>query len=134
VKVNGTAVIDFINSLGNCQFTPNAEIHIIQIIREALANVIRHANATKASVSMDCDHQGQVTVSIEDNGIGMDDEGDMMQHYGLPIMKERAEHLGGELHINESSTGGTQVNLVFTITDVSNRETQRIYPEQLRDA
>jgi two-component system nitrate/nitrite sensor histidine kinase NarX len=43
---------------------------------------------------MDCDQQGLVTVTIEDNGIGMDDEGDMMQHYGVPIMKERAEHLG----------------------------------------
>ncbi|MCG7895259.1 MAG: type IV pili methyl-accepting chemotaxis transducer N-terminal domain-containing protein [Candidatus Thiodiazotropha taylori] len=126
--------IEFINNLGNCQFTPNAEIHIIQIIREALSNVIRHANATEASVSMSCDHQGLVTVLIEDNGIGMDDEGDMMQHYGLPIMKERAEHLGGELNINESPTGGLQINLVFTIADISNRESQRIFTEQLKDA
>ncbi|MCG8094004.1 MAG: hypothetical protein JAZ17_10325, partial [Candidatus Thiodiazotropha endolucinida] len=87
-----------------------------------------------ASVSMSCDHQGLVTVLIEDNGIGMDDEGDMMQHYGLPIMKERAEHLGGELNINESPTGGLQINLVFTIADISNRESQRIFTEQLKDA
>jgi two-component system nitrate/nitrite sensor histidine kinase NarX len=126
--------IQFINTLGNCQFTANAEIHVIQIIREALSNVIRHANATKANVSMDCDHQGLVTITIEDNGIGMDDEGDMMQHYGLPIMKERAEHLGGELHINESSTGGTQIHLSFTIADISNRESQRFFTEQLKDA
>ncbi|PLY12029.1 MAG: hypothetical protein C0631_18130 [Sedimenticola sp.] len=37
----------------------------------------------------------------------------MMLHYGLPIMKERAEWLGGELEIGEPEKGGTQIKLSF---------------------
>ncbi|MES9843022.1 MAG: ATP-binding protein, partial [Candidatus Sedimenticola sp. 6PFRAG5] len=60
---------------------------------------------------------GLVTILVEDNGIGIDDERDMMLHYGLPIMKERAEWLGGSLEIGESPEGGTRVKLTFTISD-----------------
>ncbi|MCU7922962.1 MAG: type IV pili methyl-accepting chemotaxis transducer N-terminal domain-containing protein [Candidatus Thiodiazotropha sp. (ex Dulcina madagascariensis)] len=126
--------IEYINQLGNCQFNPNAEIHIIQIIREALSNVIRHANATQARVSIACDQQGLVRVSIEDDGIGINDEGDMMQHYGLPIMKERAEWLGGSLNITESPIGGTQVSLTFDINDASDNESRKMLIEQMKDA
>lgn len=124
--------IDFVNQIGNCQFTPNAEIHIIQIIREALSNVIRHANATRARVALECDQTGRVNVSIEDDGIGINDEGDMMQHYGLPIMKERAEWLGGRLTIEEQPGGGTRINLNFNITDASNTESKKLLIEQLK--
>ncbi|MES9991208.1 MAG: ATP-binding protein [Candidatus Thiodiazotropha sp.] len=124
--------IDFINQIGNCQFTPNAEIHIIQIIREALSNVIRHANATRARVSLACDQAGTVNISIEDDGIGINDESDMMQHYGLPIMKERAEWLGGMLTIEEPQGGGTRINLYFNITDASDTESKKLLIEQLK--
>ncbi len=111
----GSVEIELINKLGNCKLRPNAEIHVIQIIREALSNISRHADAEKAKVLVECDIDGHVTILIEDDGKGMamDDDGDMMQHYGLPIMKERAEWLGGTLTIKQSPTGGTSVRLVF---------------------
>jgi len=107
--------VELINKIGNCQLRPNAEIHVIQIIREALSNVIRHADAEKAKVLVECDMEGLVTIIVEDDGKGMavEDDGDMMQHYGLPIMKERAEWLGGDLSIRQSPSGGTSVRLVF---------------------
>lgn len=125
-------VIEYTNHMGNCQFTPNAEIHIIQIIREALSNVIRHANARRARVVLECNQTGRVNVSIEDDGIGINDESDMMQHYGLPIMKERAEWLGGTLTINEPAGGGTRIDLNFNITDASNSESKKMLIEQLK--
>ncbi|MCG7878673.1 MAG: type IV pili methyl-accepting chemotaxis transducer N-terminal domain-containing protein [Candidatus Thiodiazotropha taylori] len=125
-------VIEYTNHIGNCQFTPNAEIHIIQIIREALSNVIRHANARRARVVLECNQTGRVNVSIEDDGIGINDESDMMQHYGLPIMKERAEWLGGTLTINEPAGGGTRIDLNFNITDASNSESKKMLIEQLK--
>ena len=105
------------NRMAHCKFSSNAEIHVMQIIREALSNVTRHANASQANVLLDCDKDGLVTILVEDNGIGIDDERDMMLHYGLPIMKERAEWLGGSLEIGESPEGGTRVKLTFTISD-----------------
>ena len=53
---------------------------------------------------------------IDDDGIGLGEEGEMLRHYGLPIMKERADWLGGILEIGESSTGGTRVKLSFSIS------------------
>lgn len=111
--------IELINKIGSCQLRPNAEIHVLQIIREALSNINRHADAGKAIVLVECDIEGVVTILIEDNGKGMalDHEGDMMQHYGLPIMKERAEWLGGSLTIGQSSSGGASVRLEFEATE-----------------
>lgn len=118
-RERGGLEIELIDRIANCRFSPNAEIHVIQIIREALSNVIRHANATRALVKIECDMDGIVTILVEDDGvgIGIDEEGDMMQHYGLPIMQERANWLGAELMINEPESGGTRVLLSFSIAD-----------------
>ncbi len=50
--------IEFVDRIANCRFSPNAEIHVIQIIREALSNVIRHASATTAQVLLECQPDG----------------------------------------------------------------------------
>ncbi len=101
------------NRIANCVFSPNEEIHIVQIVREALSNIIRHSKATMAIVSLNCDMDGDVKVMIEDDGIGMPDISQLEHHYGLPIMRERAQGLDGILHVGPSSMGGTAVKLTF---------------------
>jgi two-component system nitrate/nitrite sensor histidine kinase NarX len=123
--------IEYVNQIGKCQFSPNAEIHIIQIIREALSNIIRHADATQAAVAFLCDQDGVVTITIEDDGVGIGDEGDMMQHYGLPIMRERAEFLGGNLQVVEPKSGGTQIKLIFNINDSTTNNSKQSIIEKL---
>lgn len=123
--------IDYMNEIGNCQFSPNAEIHVIHIIREALSNIIRHADATRAEVKIHCEADGVVSVIVEDNGIGMDDASDMMQHYGLPIMKERAEWLNGNLTVAPSDSGGTRISLAFNINEAVPNKTKKNLIEQL---
>jgi two-component system nitrate/nitrite sensor histidine kinase NarX len=122
------------NQMANCKFSPNAEIHVIQIIREALSNVTRHANATHARVCLECDINGDVTIIVEDNGIGIDEEHDMMLHYGLPIMKERAEWLGGTLTIGESEEGGTSVKLTFTISETEQTTPHKKLTQRIQHA
>ena len=103
------------NRLGSCQLTANEEIHVLHIIREALANVTRHSKAEKAEVSIFYDNDSErVIISIEDNGIGIDEEAERRDHYGLAIMNERASGLGGTIQISRVPKGGTRVNLVFT--------------------
>ena len=114
--------IAYNNQIGNCRPSPNAEIHLIQIVREALSNVVRHAEASQARVNLSCDQEGVVELVIEDDGIGIDLQSDMMQHYGMPIMKERAERLGGELTVSESDQGGTRIVLCFNIDDAYTNE------------
>ncbi len=106
--------IELDNHLGGCKLAPNAEIHVIQVVREALANVVRHSRAEHAVVSALCNVDGDVTIAIDDDGIGMPEEKERQHHYGLAIMQERAHGVSGELNITPSVLGGTRVELRFS--------------------
>lgn len=121
--------IELDNQLCNCKFTPNQEIHIIQIVREALSNVVRHSKADAAKVFLGCEPSGMVTVNVQDNGIGLNAEIAAIHHYGMAIMKERAQGLGGELEILDSDMGGTCVQVRF---DVSNTQAKLLPVEKIR--
>ncbi|QJQ97612.1 type IV pili methyl-accepting chemotaxis transducer N-terminal domain-containing protein [Halomonas sp. PGE1] len=92
---------------------PNEEIHVLQVVRESLANVVKHANAHWAAVSVTF-HAARLHVVIEDDGVGLSDDSSPPMHYGLVIMRDRAETLGGELTLSNRAQGGTRVELVFT--------------------
>ncbi|MGM0594741.1 MAG: type IV pili methyl-accepting chemotaxis transducer N-terminal domain-containing protein [Pseudomonadota bacterium] len=115
-RERGSVEIVLENRLGGCKLSPNAEIHVIQVVREALSNVLRHAKASYAVVSANCNVEGDVTIAIDDDGIGMPSETDKRHHYGLAIMQERAHGVAGELRITPSVLGGTHVELDFSAT------------------
>lgn len=92
---------------------PNEEIHVLQIIREALANTHKHAQAHWAGVTVRF-ADARLLVRIEDDGIGLEDDSSPPMHYGLVIIRDRATTLNGELSIANRPTGGTGVKLVFT--------------------
>lgn len=102
------------NRLGNCKLTPNAEIHVIQVVREALSNVVRHSLASHAVVMAEYTIDGDVIVAVDDDGIGLPGDMERQHHYGLTIMKERALGLCGALCILPSEMGGTRIELTFS--------------------
>jgi len=57
--------------LDHCPLTPNEEVHCLQIIREALSNVVKHAEADRCWLSLTQDSNGTIHVRIEDDGIGI---------------------------------------------------------------
>ncbi|MBT9567547.1 MAG: type IV pili methyl-accepting chemotaxis transducer N-terminal domain-containing protein [Thiobacillus sp.] len=93
--------------------TPNEEIHALQIVREALSNVLNHAQARHAHISVNSDSDGSVSVTVTDDGIGIQDVADT-HHYGMAIMEERARNLGGQLSVENLPVFGTRVTLRFT--------------------
>ncbi|WP_265498248.1 nitrate/nitrite two-component system sensor histidine kinase NarX [Providencia rustigianii] len=97
--------------------SPHQSIHIIQIIREALSNILKHANANWAAISLSQD-RGIVTITIDDNGRGIDDNPNKINHYGLIIMRERALSLNGECYITPRVQGGTEVKVTFPLSEV----------------
>ena len=99
-------------NLAGCHLSPNQEIHSLQIVREALANVNRHARAGQAWVCVKHTGGGEVAVSIEDDGIGIG-TGKSSFQYGLAIMRERAQGLNGQISIENRPGGGTRVGLRF---------------------
>ncbi|MEW6415636.1 MAG: HAMP domain-containing protein [Pseudomonadota bacterium] len=98
--------------LAGCTLSPNEEIHTLQIVREALSNVINHAHARHATVKVECLDSGAVAARVEDDGIGIRRAADT-HHYGMTIMEERAKYLGGELLVENLPTLGTRVTLHF---------------------
>ena len=98
--------------LAGCTLSPNEEIHALQIIREALSNVLNHARAHKAEVRVTCNSDGSVSASVTDDGLGIHQAADA-HHYGMAIMDERAKTLGGRLTVENLPTLGTRVTLHF---------------------
>lgn len=92
--------------------SPNEEIHVLQIVREALSNVARHSGAAHSWVRL-IHTPGGVEVEIADDGCGVEGSGRRAGHYGVSIMRERALTLDGTLSIESRPGGGTRVRLGF---------------------
>jgi two-component system nitrate/nitrite sensor histidine kinase NarX len=88
-------------------------IHMVNIAREALNNIYKHANASEAAVKV-TRVQGDVVMSISDNGCGIDQASEQPNHYGLMIMQDRASSLHGYCDIRQRKEGGTDVRVQFT--------------------
>src|SRR5690554_4351851 len=92
--------------------SPNEEIHTLQIVREGLANAVKHADATEVAVDV-LFESPQVKVNIRDNGKGLPEGGQPVNHYGLIIMQDRARTLGGKISVQNRDNGGVEVILTF---------------------
>jgi len=84
---------------------PVVEMACYGIVTEALANVARHAQATRCAVRIHLDHG--IHVDVRDNGAGL--PAHWRAGVGIASMRERASELGGELVIGPSRPQGTRV-------------------------
>lgn len=88
-------------------------IHILQLIREATLNAIKHANPAHIVVDCQLTNNGMITITICDDGIGVTHLAERDQHFGIGIMHERANKLNGIVSFNSNQLGGTTVTLSF---------------------
>jgi nitrate/nitrite-specific signal transduction histidine kinase len=93
---------------------PMAELQLLRIIQEALANVRKHAGARQVEVCIASASDGMLEAAISDDGRGFDPaharpEGDRQPHFGLSTMRERAESVGGSLDVLSAPGEGTRV-------------------------
>ncbi|MDQ5910511.1 MAG: two-component system, NarL family, nitrate/nitrite sensor histidine kinase NarX [Pseudomonadota bacterium] len=95
---------------------PNEQLQVMQIIREALNNVVKHARACQVTVRLRSLDRGEALIEIRDDGIGLPAQTERDQHFGLHIMGERAAHLGGVLTLDSTPGHGVQVRLRFQPT------------------
>jgi len=92
---------------------PSLENEVLRIAQEALANVVRHSEATRVELDLRY-HPNELTLKICDNGIGfksIDTTLPAQGHFGLQGMRERAVQIGGTLNVESSSESGTIVTL-----------------------
>ncbi|WP_182900782.1 GAF domain-containing sensor histidine kinase [Microbispora sp. H10830] len=79
--------------------------HLLAVAREAISNVVRHAHATRAAVTVRLD-KDRLTLLVEDDGVGIPARG---RRSGLRNLSERAESLGGSCAAEASAAGGTRL-------------------------
>ena len=81
---------------------------MIAIVKEAMANIIKHSNATKVSVMLR-EHPGFYQLLIEDNGT-QSSESDT-PGIGLTNMRQRVEALGGNIHFRTEAGFAIMVSI-----------------------
>jgi signal transduction histidine kinase len=87
------------------------QIGLYRIAQEALNNVVKHAKATQAIVTL---RMGEpVRLSVEDNGYGFDMSAVPPDHFGLKIMRERADSIGAQISIYSEINEGTQISAIW---------------------
>ncbi len=96
---------------GDRKLPANVQISFYRIAQEALNNVVKHAKATQAVVTLQVD--GVVRMSIADNGVGFDPTTITADHLGLKIMRERAEAIGAKFNLYSDPGEGTQISVVW---------------------
>lgn len=94
-------------------FSPQEEIHLLQIAREATQNAFYHSQGSQISIELTSNTRSEVSLSIKDNGVGIPSDPSKLNHYGLAIMKERSRNLHGTLAITPIESGGTEVTFRF---------------------
>ena len=99
------------------QFSPEAEVQLIRVIQEALTNVRKHANADTAWVRVRR-RDADLSICIEDNGDGFEPaliHGNADNRFGVRIMRERIEKVGGQFGIESSPGSGTRVQICLPL-------------------
>ncbi len=115
LSVNGVApTLDLADDV-NEVIDGNAGQHVLYIARETVSNILRHANADEAFVSL-TRSEGHVVLIIRDNGQGFDvaHVGRRSGH-GLRNMSERTAALGGQLEVSSKPGKGTKIKLVIPV-------------------
>ena len=121
-KVAESSGIEFTTSLENIDglVEHDNEINLYRIVQESLNNIVKHSEATKASVKAERT-QSAVNVTIQDNGKGMHHDGDArgLKGSGMSHMTERARILGGHVEFLGDEGAGIVVKLTVPIKQKS---------------
>lgn len=104
--------LEYANLVASFELPLEHEIQVSHIVKEALANIASHSGATHAHLRVEyCGNYYVIT--IEDNGSGGCTFTPVEGHYGMMIMRERAQRIGGEIKVESSTEFGTRVQLYF---------------------
>ncbi|MBK9161234.1 MAG: hypothetical protein IPM27_06675 [Nitrosomonadales bacterium] len=103
-------VLDCSIRLADLDLPLEHEIQAFHIVQEALANIAKHSGASHARLIVE-QLFGYYVFTMEDNGVGTFSP--IEGHYGIIIMQERAQRIGGEIKVESIKGLGTCVQLFF---------------------
>ena len=100
---------------GDVNLASIAEVQLVCILQEALANVRKHARANQVSILLDRASQAEgdfILLRINDDGVGFEMH-DFKRNFGLKTMRERAFSVGGDLHVESTPNHGTTITCLL---------------------
>jgi PAS domain S-box-containing protein len=97
---------------GECSFPSDVQFALYRIAQEGLNNAVKHAHARQIRLGLYC-QPGRVTLGISDNGRGFDSEQVRPGHFGLSIMRERAQAIGAEFSLETEPGEGTEITVIW---------------------
>ena len=110
------------------RLAPEVETAVFRIAQEAMNNVVRHASAHQAAITLE-QRNGAIFLQVEDDGDGFDAEmvraGGTAGGLGLRGMRERASLLGGTLELESRPGAGTKVRAIIPLNGGTNHEPNR---------
>ncbi|HEY4868178.1 MAG TPA: sensor histidine kinase, partial [Candidatus Dormibacteraeota bacterium] len=102
---------------------PELEVILFRVAQEGLANVARHANATRVGLTLSY-LQDMVRLDVRDDGVGFDvalkstaDAGANGHGYGLSAMRQRLRRVGGSLEVESGQGRGTAISASVPLQD-----------------
>lgn len=110
----GTIDIRIDDAVGDA-VTPTQAGHVLAVVREALANALRHASATRLALRATVQRR-RLVVSVSDDGQGFDPWARLPEHQqGIARMRARAEAAGGLLQVESARGAGTIVTVTVPV-------------------
>ncbi|HTK10659.1 MAG TPA: sensor histidine kinase [Ktedonobacteraceae bacterium] len=103
-----------INFCAEPSLSLEAKESLYRIAQEALHNVVKHARARRITLRL-YEIDADVTLEIEDDGMGFDPKATFAGHLGLLSMHERAQLFGGSLRIKSAAEWGTSVSVSLPV-------------------
>jgi signal transduction histidine kinase len=88
---------------------PEIEFALLRAAQEALANVAKHARATRVGLTVSY-MDNEVALDVRDDGVGFDPHVPGRECFGLIAMRERIESLSGTLQVESEPGGGTAIS------------------------
>ncbi len=97
------------------QGLPETEFQLLRIAREVVSNTREHADASALDVRLSI-HKGRLRLSFEDNGIGFIATNgiQLLDHFGLVGIRERALEIGADLTVSSAPGEGTKITVELT--------------------
>jgi signal transduction histidine kinase len=94
---------------------PGTHEALFRVAQEALANVAKHARATRVALRLEVDAE-HVRLEVVDNGLGLDEAATPSHGTGIAGMKARAAELQGTVTLADTPGGGTLLTLAVPVT------------------
>jgi two-component system, NarL family, sensor histidine kinase UhpB len=87
---------------------PSINLTIYRVVQEGLINALRHAQASRVDIAVQCDDR-RITATVTDDGVGLAADWTRPGHFGLRGLAERVQQLGGTFDIGNQDGRGVRL-------------------------